>query len=152
MKKLLVLIILIVAAVLLWRAVRPDERGGELVFGRLWIDHLPRNDTDTINAFALLRDEPIGLFQAASAWRGQYEVFRYEPRGDGKLVVVYPQTRERERIGYKATKCGEKGFDYCLALEGGRGVKRYYSQKGWEIGRGKALTEAVAAVLPAPAP
>jgi hypothetical protein len=152
MKKLLVLILVIAAAYLVWRAVRPVDRG-ELAFGRLWIDHLPRNDTDTVNIFAVLRDEPVGVFQAASGWRGQFELFRYEPRGDGKLAILYPQTRERERVAYRATECGEQGFDYCLVLDGNsRGLKRYYSQRGWEIGGGRALPEAAKALLPALAP
>ena len=66
----------------------------------------------------------------ALAW----EQFRFEPRGDGQLELLYPQTGERQRVSYRAWKCNERrDFDFCLELTGGKGAKKYYSQRGWEI-------------------
>jgi hypothetical protein len=107
--------------------------GEQLVLDRIWIDHLPRNDRDTIQAFAAISEEPFGVFQAASTWKGGYELFRYEARGN-ELRIHYPQNNERETVRHKARACSENQMDYCLELDGGsRGVKRYYSRKGWEI-------------------
>ena len=105
----------------------------KLVEDRLWIDHLPRNDRDAVNVFALLHDASIGVFQKTSAWKGSFEIFQYEAHA-GQLRVIYPQTGDKETIRAKARRCNEGGMDYCLELDGGRGVKRYYSQEGWEIG------------------
>jgi hypothetical protein len=140
MKKLIFLIILVVAAYLLWRWWHsPDaavaDRGQKVMYDRLWVDHLPKSETDTINLFVAVTEEPIGIFQQTSAWKGNFELFRYEPAGDGKATLIYPQTKEKERIGYRAAACSEKGFDFCMELQGAsRGIKRYYSQKGWEVG------------------
>jgi hypothetical protein len=121
----------------------------QLVLDRIWIDHIPRNDKDTVQVFVAITEEPFGAFQAASQWRGAYELFRYERSGDA-IRIMYPQTNERETVKTKARRCSENQMDYCLELEGGsRGVKRYYSRKGWEIdgvktaGELKARSEAV---------
>ena len=83
--------------------------------------------------FVAITDEPIGIFQTTSMWKGHFEMFRYAARGN-ELRILYPQDNERERVTVKATRCGEGGFDYCLELAGAtRGVPRYYSRKGWEI-------------------
>jgi hypothetical protein len=118
-----------------WTAhAAPPSTHTELVENRLWIDHMPRSERDTIQVFLTLGDESIGTFQQTSAWRGAYELFQYEGHG-GELRIIYPQTGDRETIKAKATKCRENGFDYCLEMAGGsRGVKRYYSMKDWEIG------------------
>ncbi|HET7505472.1 MAG TPA: hypothetical protein VFK02_30840 [Kofleriaceae bacterium] len=126
----------------------PDAGDGRLVADRIWIDHVPRSDRDTFQAFAAVSAQAVGAFQAASAWRGSYELFRFEASG-GELRLVYPQTGEREAVRAKARRCNEHGLDFCLELEGAsRGVKRYYSKEGWEIrgvgdGDARAAMEAV---------
>jgi len=135
MKKLLVMAALGAAGygVYHWQASAPSTHK-DLVENRIWIDHMPRGERDTIQAFVTIGDESVGAFQSASVWRGAYELFRYEGHG-GELRVVYPQTGERETLRARATSCGKDGWDYCLELDGGsRGVKRYYSMRDWEIG------------------
>ncbi len=140
MKKLLFFIILVIAAYFVWRWWHsPDaasaDRGQKLVYDRLWVDHVPKSETDTIQLFVAITEEPLGIFQQTSSWRGSFELFRYEPAGDGKATLLYPQTKEKERVAYRAAACSEKGFDFCLELSGAsRGTKRYFSQKGWEVG------------------
>jgi hypothetical protein len=104
----------------------------QLTLDRIWIDHIPRNERDTIQVFAAITEEPFGVFQAASQWKGAYEMFRYEAHGD-ELRVLYPQNNDRETVKHSARRCNEGSFDFCLELKGGRGVKKYYSRKGWEI-------------------
>jgi hypothetical protein len=100
---------------------------------RIWIDHMPRGERDTINVFALLTRHPIGAFQAASAWKGQYEAFRYEKQGN-EIRAVFPQNGDRERITVSECNCDQPGFDYCLEVKGStRGVKKYYSREEWII-------------------
>ena len=136
-KKLLIVALIAGAGYGAWRwhdggAARPAADAG-LAFDRLWIDHVPRDDKDTIHAFVALTEQPVGVFQSASVWRGSYEVYLYEAR-DGELRVVFPQTGDRERIRVRAQACHEHDMDYCLEIKGAsRGVKRYYSRKGWEI-------------------
>lgn len=114
-------------------APAPHEQA-DLITDRLWIDHIPRNDRDTIQIFAALTQEPVGVFQATSQWKGEFEVFRYEQHGN-ELRMLFPQTGTRDRVTAKATECDRGGMDYCLELDGAsRGVKRYYSREGWEIG------------------
>jgi hypothetical protein len=102
---------------------------------RIWIDHMPRGERDTINVFVLFSEQPVGAFQATSMWKGQFEAFRFEQSGD-EIRAVYPQTGDKEKLRVSARACSEKGMDYCLELDGGtRGVKKYYSREEWVIDR-----------------
>ena len=158
-KLLLVLLLLVFVAYLAWRWLRGAEsldHGRALFYDRVWIDHVPSGETDPVQVLAVITEEPIGLFQNASLWRGQFELFRHEPRGDGKIVFLFPQTRDREPASYRAWKCGERGFDFCLDIGGTtRGTKRYFSKKGWELGAARtpaALVDSVGHLLAAPSP
>ena len=150
MKKLLVVALLSITGVAAWRwhgADAPhDSNDTKLLKDRLWVDHIPRNDRDTINVFAVLAEEPVGLFQTASMWRGSYEIFQHESSGE-ELRLVFPQTGDKERVRAHPQRCQVEGMDYCLEISGSsRGVKRYFSRKGWEIGgldQAKALVESL---------
>lgn len=137
-KAILVLGVVVVAVISVWKlrstdAVVQPKTDDDLVLDRIWIDHLPRNDKDVFQVFLAITEQPFGVFQASSQWKGAYEIFRYEAHGD-ELRIIYPQTNDREKVKAKARRCSENKMDYCLEIEGSsRGVKKYYSQKGWEI-------------------
>jgi len=103
MKKLLVLAVISTCAFAGWRVLRGGggpgaaQDGGGLVLDRIWIDHIPKHDRDQVSVFAAITDEPIGVFQTASAWKGHFELFRYEAHGD-EIRIVYPQDNYRERV------------------------------------------------------
>ena len=118
------------------KATAHDER---LVKDRMWIDHLPQHDRDRINVFAALTQRPrqgpgpVGIFEKIGPWEGHFEAFRYESQGD-EMRIMFPQSGDRETLHVKAVVCNDRGFDYCLEVEGStRGVKQYYSRKGWEV-------------------
>jgi hypothetical protein len=137
MKKLALLVIVgsLVAGVWRWTHTEPPvDAASRLVTDRIWIDRLPRNERDTINVFGALSEQSVGVFQATSQWRGSFEAFRFEASG-GEMRLVFPQTGVRETVQVRARRCSEHGMDFCMELEGAsRGVKRYYSKEGWEIG------------------
>ncbi len=148
MKRSLIVIAALMSIVLAWRwrGAGPSvpHDGDHLALDRVWIDHLPKDDKDAVEVFLALTEQPVGVFQASSAWRGHFEIFRYEQQG-GQLRVVFPQTGERETVQVKATRCDQAGMDYCLELRGGsRGVQRYYSRKGWEIEHAHGAADAAA--------
>jgi hypothetical protein len=136
MKKLVLLVVLgaVAASVWSWNRTAEPLDSDRLFANRVWIDHIPRNERDTINVFVAVSEHSIGAFQATSAWRGAFEAFRYEASG-GDLRLLYPQTGDRERVRTKARRCSDGGMDFCLEKIDGasRGVKKYYSREGWEI-------------------
>jgi len=138
---LLVMVVVVAASASAWRwrhADAPVADANRLIANRIWIDHVPRNEKDTVEAFFANRKDALGLFAASSQWRGRYELFRYEV-GGGELRVVYPQTGERESVRVKAKRCAERGLDFCLEIDGAsRGVKKYYSREGWEVDPGRS--------------
>jgi hypothetical protein len=100
---------------------------------RIWIDHIPKNDRDVFHIFVAITDDPLGIFQSTSQWKGEFELFRHETSGS-EMRIHYPQTNARDKVTANAGRCNEKDWDYCLELKGAsRGVKKYYSMKGWEI-------------------
>jgi hypothetical protein len=114
-----------------WRAAALDP---STALDRVWIDGMPNTPRDTENLFVAVSNESMGVFQSGSQLKGHYELFTHEARGD-ELRVLYPQTGERETVRVRAWRCNERGMDYCLELSGAtRGVKRYRSKAGMEIG------------------
>jgi hypothetical protein len=141
MKKLLWILVLVVAVYLAWRWWRGPgdaataDRGQSLFYDRVWVDHLPRSETDAFDIFAAITEQPVGVFDHRSQWKGEWELFRHEARGDGQLELLFPQSKSKSRLSYRAWKCSEqRDFDFCLEISGGRGARKYYSQRGWEIG------------------
>ena len=53
-----------------------SEHDVRLVKDRLWIDHIPRSETDKMNVFVALsqrpRQPPIGIFEQVSMWEGHF--------------------------------------------------------------------------------
>jgi hypothetical protein len=139
MKKLLLVAAIAVIGFAGWRLTRGSkaetmDSETHLALDRLWIDHIPKNDRDTIQVFALLSEQPVGVFQATSAWAGEFEAFRYEARGN-EFRAVFPQSGAKDKFKVSARECDDQGMDFCLEIKGAdHGVKRYYSQHGWEIG------------------
>ena len=144
MKKALLATVVIAGAgygVYRWRSepAPTPKHDDDLVTDRLWVDHIPRSERDVIQIFAAITEEPIGIFQSTSVWKGEFEMFRYESHG-GELRIFYPQSGANDKVKAKATECNKNGMDYCLELEGSsHGVKRYYSREGWEIGSADEL-------------
>ncbi|HEX3757223.1 MAG TPA: hypothetical protein VHW23_00895 [Kofleriaceae bacterium] len=136
MRKAVLLVAAVVISVCAWRWKHADDTAlapSRLVADRIWIDHIPRNERDTVQVFFANGKDALGLFAASSQWRGRHELFRYEGSG-AELRVVYPQTGERETVRATARRCDENGMDFCLEVQGAsRGVKQYYSRKGWEV-------------------
>jgi len=145
MKKVALLILVALGLFFLWRwwtgnDAATADRGKAIVYDRVWVDHLPTSETDNFQIFAAVTEQPMGVFQATSMWKGSFEMFRYVDKGDGKAVITYPQSKESERVSYRAYKCKEAKFQFCLELSGAsRGTKKYYSQDGWEIGSHKLV-------------
>lgn len=149
MKKLALFTVVIAGAVVGVRHFHhaAPAHHAHLVQDRIWLDHMPRNDRDTVNVFAALTQEPVGVFQAASLWRGQYEAFRYEQKGD-EIRLVFPQTGSKESIAVTAYECSDGGFDYCLDVKGAsHGVKRYYSREEWVIDSPAHMDDEIHALL-----
>jgi len=149
MKKALILVLALGATYGVWRwrsAGEAHATDSKLAFNRIWIDHMPRNDKDVINFFVLIDSEAMGVFQSTTAWKGNYELFRYEANGD-EVRMVFPQNNEKSKAKVNARKCSEKSFDYCLDIDGAsRGVKKYYSMEGWEIDQRQALENKIEAL------
>lgn len=135
MKRALITVVVAATSLVAWRYTHTDpaDGGGKLVLDRLWIDHVPKHDRDPIKVFVALTDQPVGIFQTTSTWKGEYEVFQFEKVG-GEFRAIYPQTGDREKFTAKGSACSEHGMDYCLEMTGAsRGAMHYYSMKGWEL-------------------
>ena len=151
-KRLTIVGLALVGAVALLRwvgggAAEPSDPG--LVLDRVWVDQLPSRPKDVMNVFAAITQQPFGIFQTTTQWKGSYEIFQYAAAGN-ELRIVYPQTGEKEKVKVRAWNCKQGAMDYCLELTGAsRGVKRYGSQRGWEIGglsRPEQIVDRIAAL------
>ena len=157
-KVILFLLLLLIVGYLVWRWYNSGNQAdaqAQLAYDRVWIDRLPQKEVDTVNVFAVITEQPIGVFDASSMWKGNFELFKYSGAKGDKAQFNYPQNGDQEKVTLAAKSCREKSFDFCLEIAGSsRGVKRYYSQKGWEIGAAndgeavRARVEALVHALP----
>jgi hypothetical protein len=139
MKKALLVVALVSTAsyaTYKWTRTAPEPTTVDKItaLDRIWVDHLPKTESDTFHIFAAITEEPMGIFQATSQWKGNFELFVYEAHGD-TIRATYPQDRSKEELKVNAHTCNDqRDMDYCLEIKGAsRGVKKYYSRKGWEI-------------------
>jgi hypothetical protein len=132
MKKLMVVAVLFGLAYGGWRVSRGPGDEARLFYGRVWIDHRPASPTEKFQVFGTGKKNPFGWFADRSAWKGEWEMFRYEPRGKGQIEIFLPHSQKKQILSYRAWACEEGQFDYCLELSGPAGPRTYYSRKGWE--------------------
>jgi hypothetical protein len=142
---LLILVLLLIAAAIwwLWRGRGGEQaepaRGGEdprLLLDRVWIDSKPQRHVDYVQAMIALSDAPIGVFQKASAYHGELEIFEFKREGAG-VRVHFPQTDRNRRFTYRIQRCDDlPPFDLCLTLSENpwKGApRRYYGASDGEV-------------------
>ena len=69
MRKAVLPVVAVVISVVAWRWKHADDAAlapTRLIADRLWIDHVPRNERDTVQVFFASGKEAIGVFAAAS--------------------------------------------------------------------------------------
>jgi hypothetical protein len=134
MKRLTVALLMVAAGAMGWRALR-ERAEPKLLFDRFWIDHNPRDYKEQFLGLHVSGEYPVGNYSTRTTWTGRWEGFHYHvvPREEGAMDLMFPATNEHMRVKYRAWRCHENDFDYCLEISGSsRGTKRYYSKKAWE--------------------
>lgn len=155
MKKLIVAIVLVgaVVGIARWSSheTSNDSRSKDLVLNRIWADHMPKGEKDTVKLFALWQPESFGVFADRNWWRVELERFRYEKTG-GRVEAVWPLSGKRVTLTVKAERCRVEDWDFCLEIEGApSGVQRYYSRLGWERKDRRSVDEMAAELFAQPA-
>ena len=141
--KWLVLILLLVIVYVGWKYLWPSgaetsnqarAEDPSLLLDRVWIDSKPDKYTDYVHAALFIDDIPMGLFQKASAYHVNLEIFEF--KRDGKKVKVhFPQSDKKRQFSFKVSSCDElPPFDLCLTLSKHPwgGPKRYYGLRETE--------------------
>lgn len=118
---------------------------------RIWLDRMPEKPDEHRNLLLFLEqeddaaakdDDGIGIFQRASSFEGDFEIFSFREIGTERYEITMLQKNKKHRVVVRASKCTEKGFDLCLDVDGApRGPGRYYSKRGWEIGGSESVSE-----------
>lgn len=145
MKKLAIAALACVLFAVAWRA-RSSDGDTQLLYDRFWVDHAPRDAKERFYALVVSSKHPVGHVAEQTQWTGRWEGFHYhvQPRDESALELIYPHRGDREVVRFRARRCSEKGFDFCLETDGGsRTARRYYSKKEWQVGGAEALPFAV---------
>jgi hypothetical protein len=117
--------------------------------GRVWIERLPRSDTDQVELVALLADEPIGVFRRQSRYEGyaagrdggvrrSYYWASFIPSGNHRtLDGAEPPMKEgrcpgRARVGARCSGTGDRVSAELVA--GWSGIRTYTHEAFCEIG------------------
>jgi len=106
----------------------------KLLLDRVWIDHLPKDDKDSVNSMIFIDRDGVrvGAISRASVWRRHMEVFRWD-RKDGGLSLEFPQVNKTVPVKAEARACDEapKPLDLCLDVTILKKTVRLYSKKSW---------------------
>ncbi|MEZ4363554.1 MAG: hypothetical protein R3B48_25485 [Kofleriaceae bacterium] len=107
-------------------ATEVSERdASRLLYATPWLDHMPAHEGDAIE---LLQFDPRhnGVYIKGNAYRGGYDVFRYE-RTRSQLKLTFPADGEVAETGYRIERIKRGGFDLRLTLtDSPRGPSAYY--------------------------
>jgi hypothetical protein len=136
MNKLVIGVAVVLLGGIGWRALHRETPDPSLLFRQFWMDHEPRDDKERFSILFVNAEHPFGHFGARTVWTANLEFFHYHviPKEPGVIDFLFGTTRERQRVRYTARACSERGFDFCLEINGSnRGVHRYYSKKEWRI-------------------
>lgn len=109
-----------------WEAEHGKEPG--LVADRVWVDSRPEKYTDYTHVMLVVTGAPIGLFQKASSYQANIELFEYKRR-DATLWFHFPQTGKKRETKFRIRECNDlPPFDLCLDLDSNPwgGPRRYY--------------------------
>jgi len=136
--KWLVLILILVLVYIGWKYFWPrehDHASGasaedpSLLLDRVWVDSKPEKYTDYVHVALFIDYAPMGIFQKASSYHAELELFEFKRNGN-KVKLRFPQTDKTSAFSYKIWECDDlPPFDLCLALNKNPwgGPKRYYS-------------------------
>jgi len=129
----LVVLLLIVIALSCGATRAADHRGPrrELLFNRIWVDHLPTSDTISSRSSSPSRSGPWGL-QATSAWKGEFELFRYERAATASSSSCFPE-RERRRSPIAPAAAASATSSTAWRSPARPAHQRYFSKRGLEI-------------------
>lgn len=106
----------------------PEAGGsGRRLLDRPWFERYPESSRDELGTWVWLAGG-IGAYQQGSAWRGSFDVFEFERRGNA-VDMRFLQDGEEARTDFAIERCDEAPpFDLCLTLRSSpRGPRRYYS-------------------------
>ncbi len=154
---LIVILVLIYFGWKWWAGSEADDaraqRGADpsLLLDRVWIDSIPQAYTDYMNVVVALRDHPVGIFQKASSYRVELEIFQFKREG-GKVALIFPQTGKKKSFSYKISHCDDlPPFDLCLDIDQNPwgGPRRYYGDSEETLDSALALYKRL---IPAGAP
>jgi hypothetical protein len=105
----------------------------DLVTRHVWIDHMPKSETEMIRSLVMLRHD-VGATAEASQWRAVVDGFVWR-KSDGGADVRFPQTGKTEAWSLRATKCDDAPvpFELCLVVFVDGQHRRFYSKREWII-------------------
>lgn len=124
----------------------------DLVTRHVWIDHLPRSETEMARSLVILDHDhvQIGVAVEASQWRAVVDGFKWS-KTVGGADIRFPQTGKRASWTVKAWRCKDapEPFELCLVVVEGAEHRRYYSKRDWVVGDHDRPVDAVLARIAA---
>ncbi len=116
----------------------PPGEAAQLLAERVWLDHAPRTPRDKFH-LAIFADQGFAIAQHRTAWKGDFEVFRWKLKDD-QLELVLPGSNKRATTGFRIERLagGHRDPDLRLILDENPVGPREY--KGYSMERGGAVS------------
>lgn len=111
----------------------------DLFKNHMWVDSMPRGDTDIFNIVAFIDetgndDGGVAVNINTSQWRLERDLFIWE-LDDEQISMFFPQYNDSAHVAYKVYECKSvEPFELCMNLsENGRIKQTLYSRRDWVI-------------------
>ena len=146
MRIALVFLVLMVAC-----SAQNTARPPEELTGYVWLNRMPKNDTDLIDGMFVVQRKAQGAFFRSSRYRHLAEAFVAMRDGE-RLRLQFPQTGKQAQLTFKIERCDAPDHfeDVCLVLSKNPwdGPTRYFGVKIEEARKQPALASVLAGVEP----
>jgi hypothetical protein len=140
-KASLIAVAALTAAGALYFAGPSRPEAPKLLLDRVWIDHVPKSDTDPIGHLVMLKQKPDqagGVIGHSSSWAVRANLFKHRVGAD-EMTLYFPQTKKHVKAKVKVWRCegdAPEPFQLCLELshDKGKHKARLYSRDEWVVG------------------
>lgn len=134
-----------------------ENKAQDRVKNQMWVDHLPKSETDLFNIVAFIdqddEDAGLGVSLNQSTWRTEQDLFLWTKDGD-VLETYFPQYNVENEFTYKVFECDVKPFTLCMEFNferpeahGGWQNKKFYSRHDWEIETQAELEQSIKEIV-----
>lgn len=136
--RLVLLVVLGAGAWEVWHRFFDEDAGVRNLANQIWLDRLPRDQRDMVNAAVLIERQGrrVGVMARGSRWRSFNDGFVWRLEQNNVVRARFPQENKLYTVRVRTWACAGEApapFQLCLEVKRGDQTLRYYSRNDWVV-------------------